>query len=135
LHSTIVQMMFGAMYRHVRSTHALWTHAGFSLLVVIFAALAGFLGMRQRESAAGDETSPSGPLKRALGTMGSVQVWAVGLQFVLGWVALGLGGMSLKAGSVPEALLRTVHQANGALLLAACTAMMVLSRLLAPRRR
>ena len=134
MHSTILQMVFGAMYRHVRSVHALWTHAGFSLLVVIFAALAGFLGMKQRENIKGDSDT-SGPLKLALAKLGTLEVWTVGIQFVLGWVAFGLGSRALKADSVGEALLRTLHQANGALLLAVCTATMVLARRLAPRKR
>lgn len=134
MHSTILQMIFGAMYRHLRSTHALWTHAGFSLLVVIFASLAGFLGMKQRENIR-EGNDPSAPLKLALARIGTVEVWAVGIQFILGWIAFGLGGRALKADSVGEALLRTLHQANGALLLAVCTATMVLARRLAPRKR
>ncbi|MCX5689723.1 MAG: COX15/CtaA family protein, partial [Planctomycetota bacterium] len=79
MHSTILQMVFGAMYRHVRSVHALWTHAGFSLLVVIFASLAGFLGMKQRENIR-EGTDPSSPLKLALARIGSIEVLAVGIQ-------------------------------------------------------
>ena len=54
--------------------------------------------------------------------------------FVLGWAVLGIGGKTVDADSPLLALIRTLHQANGALLLGSCTVAMVLARRLAPRR-
>jgi cytochrome c oxidase assembly protein subunit 15 len=130
LHTTLLQMVFGAMYRHLRSSHALWSHAGFSLAVVVIAPIAGFLAIRQREGANG----PSGPLKHALSRAGMVQVGAVLLQFLLGWAALGMGGSSVEAANPAQAIVRTIHQANGAVLLGTCVTTMVLARALVPRR-
>lgn len=133
LHTTILQMFLGAMYRHVHSSHALWSHMALSLLVVIFATLTGFMAIRQGGNV---ESGPSeaAKLKKALSRTGMIQVTAVILQFVLGWAVLGIGGKTVNADSPLLAIIRTLHQANGALLLGSCTVAMVLARRLAPRR-
>lgn len=123
LHTLILQLIFGALYRHYRGNHALWTHAGFSVVVLIFALAAGFILLAdpvRRLSAA--------PTLRRLG---SALVAVVVLQFTLGWVAFVWGGRTLEADSVPQALIRTAHQANGALLLAVAAAAFVWGKRLA----
>lgn len=119
MHSALLQLVFGAMYRHLRSPHALWSHAAFSLVVVAGAAMAGMLA----------STLPNDrPLTRILRRVGRGLVVVVVLQFLLGWVTFILGGKLLEAQSIPQALLRTSHQANGALLIAFATATAMYSR-------
>ncbi|MBX3380957.1 MAG: COX15/CtaA family protein [Phycisphaeraceae bacterium] len=125
MHTTLLQLVFGAMYRHTRSAHALWAHMGFSLIVVIFVLLAAFAsrGLRTHDA----------PAQRFVRAIGSLAAACVALQFLLGWLAFLLGGTGLEPQSITEVLLRTAHQANGALLLAITTIMMLWGRVLAPK--
>lgn len=120
LHTLILQLVFGALYRHTRSDHALWTHVGFSFVVAVIAMIGGFT-----LSAVGGK----------VGGVFSRVSWAVLIstvvQLILGWVAFLMTSKAHQAASVGEALLRTAHQANGALLLAAATAGYVWSRRMA----
>ncbi|MBX3388745.1 MAG: COX15/CtaA family protein [Phycisphaeraceae bacterium] len=125
MHSTILQLVFGAIYRHTRSAHALWTHMGFSVLVVIFVLLAAF--------AAGGMRTSDAPVQKFVRRIGLLAAACVGLQFLLGWLTFYLGGAGLRPESIPEVLLRTSHQANGALLLAITTIMMLSGRALSPK--
>jgi cytochrome c oxidase assembly protein subunit 15 len=134
MHTTIIQMIFGAMYRHLQSSHALWSHIGFSLLVVVLAALTGFMAIRQRENVR-EGWDASGALKRRIATTGTLLVGVVLFQFLMGWVVFGFSRHDIRTDSPGLAVLRTLHQANGALMLATCTVLMVLSRRLAPRRK
>jgi len=132
LHATFLQMIFGAMYRHTRSTHSLWAHAAFAILVVIFTVLAGFLAVGQRSQI--DSSSPAlARLKRLVAMGGNWQLAVVAFQFAIGWVIFAVGSKELTAASIGEALLRTSHQANGALLVAVSTLIYVCARRLAPR--
>jgi cytochrome c oxidase assembly protein subunit 15 len=115
LHATLLQLIFGAMYRHFRDQHSLWTHIGFSVLVVILAAGAGFMAIAITGRYGG-----AGPILRRLGTAALVVVL---LQFLLGWAAFIGGGTEPQAPSIGAALIRTAHQANGALLLGVATAL------------
>jgi len=126
LHSTFLQLVFGAIYRHTRSMHALWTHAGFSIFVVLFSVLSGALSLKAAEGGS--------PLERALGRVGRWQFAVVAVQFALGWVVFMMGGKALNAETVGAAILRTSHQANGALLVAISTVAVVLARKLCPKR-
>ncbi|MBY0263569.1 MAG: COX15/CtaA family protein [Phycisphaerales bacterium] len=126
MHATILQLIFGAMYRHTRSPHPLWAHVGFSIVVVIFAVAAGFI----LTSAQAKATS----VGRVLGRIGLGLLVVVVVQFTLGWVTFGLGGLEARAGNIPQALLRTTHQANGALLLALATAAFVWGRAIGKAR-
>ena len=146
LPAAIIQLAFGAMYRHLGSPHALWTHAAFSLAIVILASLTGF-ALKQRSSNVDAETRGATvrtTLRRVGGGLGHV----VGMQFLLGWAALWAVGVSgdrhipvgeeihtAQAVPIAEALIRTAHQANGALLLALATLAFVWARWLraAPR--
>jgi cytochrome c oxidase assembly protein subunit 15 len=122
LHTTIVQLVLGAVYRHLRAPHALWSHVGFSFVVLIAGIIGGF--------AASAVPRDSGPLGLALRRCGFMIVGVVLLQFLLGWASLGMGGLQKEAPSVAAALIRTAHQANGALLLGLTTAAAVLAKLL-----
>jgi heme A synthase len=131
LHTTIIQLVFGAIYRHVGqakgSMHALWTHAGFSVVVVVVTLMAGF-ALRARPS------DGSG-LCRTLRRVGTGMLAVVMIQFLLGWGAFitvlqvgarGEAPLSAElatAAPVPAyaAFISTAHQANGALLLALAT--------------
>lgn len=121
-----LQLILGAAYRHQGHVHALYTHAAFAIVAVVVAIVASFMMQRS------DRESREGKLMRRIGT------WIIGtvaVQFMLGWVAFALvttaddrGGVPLydemaSAPDVPalEALVATLHQANGALLLALAT--------------
>lgn len=133
LHTTYLQLVFGAMYRHTKSMHALWTHAGFSIFVVVFTVLWSMLSRKRPEN---PEQLPAGVLvaKQTLSKVGFIQIVVVSFQFVLGWVIFGLGTHELSTSSVGYALLRTSHQANGALLLAITTFAVVFARRIAVGR-
>jgi cytochrome c oxidase assembly protein subunit 15 len=123
LHASMLQLIFGAMYRHFRDSHSLWTHAAFSAIVVIMAAGAGFAASGTRGNYGG-----IGPVIRRWGIAALV---VVVVQFALGWVSLlvsGMGPDTRMATSPVEALVRTAHQANGALLLAIATALFFWTR-------
>jgi cytochrome c oxidase assembly protein subunit 15 len=114
LHATILQLIFGAMYRHFSadgkgSMHALWTHVAFSFVVVLFVLAAGFLLSALKNSYGG-----IGPVLRRVGI---VLIIVVAVQFILGWGAFAFIGPR-DAQKIAPALIRTAHQANGALLLA-----------------
>jgi cytochrome c oxidase assembly protein subunit 15 len=110
LHATILQLIFGAMYRHFRDNHSLWTHAGFAMVVMLFALAAGFI----LSNLVGGPRAIA-PLLRRLGI---ALLIVVCIQFILGWITFGVGGSGRRAAEPWEAILRTAHQANGALLLA-----------------
>lgn len=124
LHLTLVQLVLGAVYRHLRHEHSLWAHAGFATLVIVAALIAGFMcvGVSARAGSAG----------RLLRAWGVVLLIAVAVQYLLGWVAFMGGGRSLEAATQAQAIIRTLHQANGALMLATVTAAAVLSRRASP---
>jgi cytochrome c oxidase assembly protein subunit 15 len=109
LHASILQLILGALYRHLRSPHVLYTHIAIALAVLVFALLAG---------AAASATQGDAPLARALRRCGGWILALVLVQFTLGWVAFLMGGSGLSAQDPTQALLRTAHQANGAFLLA-----------------
>lgn len=121
MHSLILQLLLGAAYRHFRHMHILWTHIALALVVAVVGIIAGLVIAQ-----AGDDDRRT-PL-RSLGTWLLV---VVALQFCLGWLAFLVGGRSLQAEDALQAIVRTVHQANGGLLLAIATAGFVWARKLA----
>ncbi len=139
-HATMVQLVFGAAYRHFNpekgSYHALWSHVGFSVVVVCLALAAAFF-LRARGPA-------SEPFNRSLRRLGAWILAVVGVQFALGWVTLAVvlsGGpkpdaptaaMLAEAGEIPvlRSVVATLHQANGAMVLALATIAVVLTRAL-----
>lgn len=135
-----VQITLGAAYRHMKdvsagATHALYTHAAFSIIVVILATATG-----ARAAGLASDVSPF--LRR----LGKGLVHVTGLQFVLGVGALILVMISPQRGVPPpapgggpvetpllEAIATVAHQANGALVFGGAALLWVWSRrLLAP---
>jgi len=122
MHTLLLQLVFGAMYRHLRSAHVLWTHAGFAFLVLVAALVAGFAACAFAPAFAGHASVKS--LRRTGGWL----VGVVGLQFALGWAAFMSRGQGVDAASAAAALVRTSHQANGALLLGVTTVVFMMAR-------
>ncbi|NUQ51279.1 MAG: COX15/CtaA family protein [Phycisphaerales bacterium] len=134
VHATFLQLILGAAYRHLDQMHALWTHAGFSLVVAVMAMIAGFM-LRARPA-----TDPA--ISRWTHSLGTALLAVVVAQFVMGWIALfaimtgggrGEPVMYDQLGSAPaidvlKALIATAHQANGALLFALATLAMIFAR-------
>lgn len=125
LHTTLLQLIMGAVYRHVRHMHVLWTHIALSFVVVVLALLAASAAQGVRPS---DE-----PARRSLARLGGLVGGCVVLQFALGWMAFLFANSGPQAASVGEGLLRTAHQANGALLIASLAGLAVWSRAIAPK--
>lgn len=125
LHTTLLQLIMGAVYRHTRHVHVLWTHIALSFVVVVLAILAASAaqGVRPNEESA----------RRAVARLGALAGASVVLQFVLGWVVFLVASNTPQAASIGEGLLRTAHQANGAVLIAALAGLAVWSRALAPK--
>jgi len=116
LHGGIFQLILGAMYRHLRHPHILYTHIAFAIVVLVMGMIAG---------SAASATQGEAGLARVLRRCG---VWIMGVvivQFTLGWLAFLAGGSDLKAQNAAQALVRTAHQANGALLLGLAVAIFV----------
>ncbi len=116
LHGSIFQLLLGAIYRHLRHQHVLYTHIAFSIVVLVMAMLAG---------AAASATQGDARLARMLRRCG---VWMMGVgiaQFALGWVVFLIGGSDAAASGPLQAVLRTAHQANGACLLGLAVATFV----------
>lgn len=130
-----IQLAMGAAFRHLRregspgAMHALWTHAGFAIVVVVVAVALGAALSRSGGS-------------RARRRIGKGLMHTVGLQFLLGWAAFAAVLTAGSRGPVPqadqvatamdvpwwEALLATAHQVNGALLLALASLALVWTR-------
>lgn len=119
LGSLVIQVVFGAMYRHLGSSHALWSHLGFSLIVTGAVAHVGIFALRHtKQTEAG----------RALRTLGMTVMVIVCVQFGLGFAAWGFGSGHGEDRPIPTAqeleqappirytrsIIATVHQANGA---------------------
>ena len=118
----LIQLTLAALYRHTGSTHALWTHIGFAIVVTIVVALLGFmLQQAERYSEAG----------RTMRWIGRAMLVVVTFQFVLGfgaWAVAGEGGPgrvvpteaigTVEGPAIGRTIIATIHQANGAFLLA-----------------
>lgn len=117
-----LQLATGAASRHLGSAHATWTHVVFAVVVASTVGLAGAsLASLRRDS----------PDLRRLASIGTALVGVVGLQFMLGFATILVVGGSRRR-VIPtedqlaaaeairggQALIATVHQTTGALLLA-----------------
>ena len=132
LHTTIVQLILGGVYRHLGSPHALFTHIGFSLIVVVFAILASIEVQTMLRTQPDHEWIR---LKRSMKALGIALMVCIIVQFSLGWMTLFTVGMKKGKPELPfaeeaavaaqppllEQLMPTLHQANGALLLGLAT--------------
>lgn len=155
--SLVLQLIMGAMYRHGSmaaeptswSGPALHGHMGFSIVVVVLAAVVGFALMGQGSGPSRESGEPGDARgARVCGRLGKLLFAAVILQFILGWAAFALvtGGerrvvptaeQLADAASVPAAtaLVTFAHQANGALLLATTSAAIVWGGLVLASRK
>ena len=133
LHSLLLQLTLGAVYRHTGSAHVLYTHIAVAFLVAMVGLLAGMAGS--------DRPGPAEPFKTAVRRTGSVVAAVVVLQFVLGWGAWAANPPGEfrkvpKAGELAaiepvatwKVAVRTAHQANGAVLIASAGVLFVLIR-------
>jgi cytochrome c oxidase assembly protein subunit 15 len=123
MHSLLLQIALGAAYRHFPNAHGLWTHAIFALVVAVLVALAGFAAGALR-----GEHDADLPHFRAARCAGTTAATLVGVQFLLGWFAFFMAGDTHAATAPLHVLVRTAHQANGALLVAATAWMFVMVR-------
>jgi cytochrome c oxidase assembly protein subunit 15 len=139
LGSLVFQLVMGAIYRHEKHVHALYTHILFSFVVI---ALTHLLVFRVRKLAR--DFAPAASLTSPARIIGIGVLACVGLQFVLGWVVflvvmkakqdptwaeIPTADQIAQAAPVPliEAVTRTAHQGNGALLLGLVTLTAVLA--------
>lgn len=142
----VLQLSFGATYRHLRgqpgANHALLAHIIFSLVAFGLVVAAGIIAIKVGKLLAA-KTREAAPDRSPLETSASLGdhvrmlgIWlhgVVSLQFVLGWIAwaaIATTGKEVRfspgaedlATTPQEAILsvtiRTLHQANGAVLLA-----------------
>lgn len=115
----VMQLILGAASRHFQQLHALYSHAGFAVIVIAVSAMAGFRAVAACKN----------PGARPLKSLGHGVLHSMVLQVVLGLVALFLVlpyDGSPKRG--PGLLFATLHQANGAALLGLATALWVWTR-------
>ena len=107
----VLQLLMGALSRHLESTHTAWTHAGFAFVAL---GLLAVVAMRATKF----EGTP-------LPKLGGIAAGIVVLQIALGFAALALVLPTYDEGATgPDpaltALTATFHQATGAALLGTC---------------
>jgi heme a synthase len=124
-----IMLVFGGLIRHMNSPHGLYSHIGFSFITFGVVVIAGIKMMKLKGA----------PLYgKKLYWAGHGVLIVVTVQFLLGWVAL-LMWMSSDTRMMPmvteetmaaappvvpvEMLIRTSHQTNGAVLMAAACVM------------
>lgn len=127
----LVQLIMGTMTRHLGSkgVHALYTHATLSVVILILGLIVSTRMLKLK---------PTPVHGKGLWLAGHNVLMAIGLQFLLGWAAL-MVWMSTKDAVAPvstelataaqikpwEVIVRTAHQANGALVLGSSAVMAV----------
>ena len=102
------QIVVGAWFRHYRTMPALWAHGLFAIVV-----LGSALALSVAVVRAGPSARPLRPSALALGGLASAQV-VLGIAALL--FLLPFGG-NPRAPTLWQAMIRTAHQTNGALLL------------------
>ncbi len=139
VHATLLQLALGAAFRHLRldgssgANHALWAHMGFSIAVVVMAALAATFA---RSVAREHRDSTLMRLSTGL-------IACIAIQFAIGWLAfffvcaghskdqtiLQPDQLATTQIAIPvhEILTRTLHQANGAVLFCLASATYVIA--------
>jgi len=136
----VIQLILGAVTRHLNSSHAMMAHMGFAFLATVLVIVGGAMCMRAGKA---DSTG------RFIRPYGGVLHGLVVLQFSLGFAVLGLAWQGKDAPELltPEtldtapsietipALVTTAHHINGALLLAAACGAMIWSIRLASKRK
>ena len=121
-----LQVVVGAWFRHFGTTSALWAH------VALAAAVGGHAaGLFARIARRRSEVARLWPPALALGACVSLQV-ALGVAAL--WLMLPLGG-NPRTPTLWQAMFRTAHQTNGALLLASTVVLTLRAfRLLTPSK-
>lgn len=124
-----IQLAFASLYRHLGSSHALYSHIGFSIIVTgAVAHVAIFSSKYKPGNDSGGETGSGRALKKLAPAIFAV----LAVQFTLGFVAWGFGSGYGDDRPIPTAeqldeappvkygrsLVATIHQANGAALAA-----------------
>lgn len=117
LHTLILQLILGAVYRQTRHEHVLYTHIVFSMAVLVIGLLCAFKFAAIKDRG------------WVLPTLGRFIAASLVVQWGLGWAAFLVAGSTPDPTSIPSSIVRTVHQANGALLLALAAAAFTLGRL------
>ncbi len=121
------QIAVGAWFRHFKTAPALWSH-----IVIAVAVLGLSHATAARVRKRGSDFPSLRPSTRAVSRASTLQV-VLGLLAL--WLMLPLGG-NPRPPSLWQAMLRTGHQTNGALLLAASVVLTLRSRhLLSPITR
>ncbi len=140
LTALFIQLVLGAVTRHLNSDHAMMTHAVFAFLVVMLLILAGSFCIRAGKSDQGC---------KGIRRYGAVIHGGVILQFTLGWAVLGLAWEGSNAPPLPQsdelattaqtpvlpALITTTHHLVGALLFAATACAFFWALRIATRRK
>ncbi|MFN0012674.1 MAG: COX15/CtaA family protein [Phycisphaerales bacterium] len=129
---TIVQLGFGAATRHFpppdRGWHSVISHIVFALVVTTLAIVVAARGKRLRSSPPAAE-----PAAALLARLAGGLLHGIGLQLLLGvaalWAVLVYGKQQPPHWA--DVLLTTLHQLNGAVLLALCVLVFVWARRLA----
>ncbi|GAB4549341.1 MAG: hypothetical protein Tsb0013_10540 [Phycisphaerales bacterium] len=107
----VLQLVLGAVTRHLESTHGAWTHAGFAFVVIAIVAVVALRAMKHEGT----------PMPR----LGGISVGIGAVQILLGFAALMLVYSTydgVRNAEPPMTVLTaTLHQATGAALLGACT--------------
>lgn len=118
----LIQLVFGALTRHMHSSHAMMAHLGFSFIVMTLVLIAGALCIR-----AGKQDRSG----RALRPLGIIMHGIVTWQFALGFAVLGLVWSDSEPNlptadtlnqaapiDAVDSLVATLHHVSGAALLA-----------------
>ncbi|MEO0511917.1 MAG: COX15/CtaA family protein [Planctomycetota bacterium] len=134
-----IQLSFGSLYRHLGSSHALYSHIGFSVIVTGAIAHVAIFSTKFKPNALGEDGSGADSSRADNGgdTEAGVRlrrlapaIFAVlAIQFTLGFAAWGFGSgyterptadQLAAAGDINYlgSIIATVHQANGAALAA-----------------
>ncbi len=112
------QLALGAMYRHLGHKHVIYSHAAVALLPTIFAAIVAFSAKRGKN---GNRT------EHLIARLGTGLLHGINLQWLLGLGAL-LAVVWYPDRTMPHTMrvvLGTLHQFNGALILALAVLMTV----------
>lgn len=144
LHTSTLQLILGASFRHLKASgssganHALWTHLGFSAIVLLCGIAAGAMLIARSDH----EKDGFEPTARRLGWLA---IGSLSIQLVLGFMALFAVMETLGqhgAGPIPtaqeivtmpqvpwsQAIITAAHQFNGVIVLATAAAICVWGR-------
>ena len=131
-HTFGLQLVLGVLYRHLGSSHVLFTHIGVAFLAVVLGFMAGAVIASRPQDGSG--------LARAQRRAGMAVAALVLAQFALGWGALAANPPAAK-GQAPventdgvKGFTRTLHQANGAAVLGCSAALAAITRRAARRK-